>query len=141
MQRKAIEDITFKDGSTIPRGAATWISMESMTDPKFYPDPHKFNPYRFLKQREQPGEEDKFKFVTLDPQYLGFGYGKHACPGRFLASNEIKILICYLLMMYDWKFPGEPKKPKVVTQVIINKKDPHARVLYRRRKEAESLGF
>jgi cytochrome P450 len=139
MQRKAIQKIVFKDGSTIPKGAATWLSMESLTDPKVYPNPHEFNPYRFLQIGGKTDSTDTAKFVTVDPHYLGFGYGRHACPGRYLASNEIKILMCHLLIMYDWKFSGRAEKPKVETRFIRNQKDPRVRILCRKRNEQGML--
>jgi len=37
---------------------------------------------------------------------MAFGYGEHACPGRFFASNEIKIALIHLLLKYDWKGIG-----------------------------------
>jgi hypothetical protein len=47
----------------------------------------------------------------------------------------------YLLMRYEWKFPEGQKKPAVMAQAVINKKDPKARVLYRRRmEEGEGVG-
>lgn len=32
---------------------------------------------------------------------MPFGYGKHACPGRFFAANEIKVIVINLLRKYD----------------------------------------
>lgn len=36
---------------------------------------------------------------------MHFGYGRHACPGRFFAANEIKLMLVRLLMDYDIKMP------------------------------------
>lgn len=33
------------------------------------------------------------QFVTTGPQNLGLGHGQYACSGRFLASNEIKVVL------------------------------------------------
>jgi cytochrome P450 len=40
---------------------------------------------------------------TTNEQNLGFGYGKHSCPGRFFAANEIKMILARLLLDYDLK--------------------------------------
>ena len=32
-----------------------------------------------------------------------FGYGPHACPGRFFATNEIKMLLARLILEFDFK--------------------------------------
>jgi cytochrome P450 len=36
---------------------------------------------------------------------MGFGFGRHACPGRFFAANEIKLIVARLLMDFDIKMP------------------------------------
>ena len=37
---------------------------------------------------------------------LEFGYGRHACPRRFLASNEFKRIVARLVVRNDIKMPG-----------------------------------
>jgi cytochrome P450 len=32
-----------------------------------------------------------------------FGHGRHACPGRFFAATEMKLLVAYIMMNYDVK--------------------------------------
>lgn len=39
-------------------------------------------------------------------------YGRHACPGRFFAANEMKILLVYALSMYDMRYPEGQAKPQ-----------------------------
>lgn len=39
--------------------------------------------------------------VALDDTFLGFGFGKHACPGRFFALNEMKIFVAHMVLNYD----------------------------------------
>ena len=39
--------------------------------------------------------------VTLDDAFLGFGFGKHACAGRFFVLNEMKIFVAHMVMNYD----------------------------------------
>ena len=41
------------------------------------------------------------QFVTTNEQNLGFGYGRHACPGKFFAANEVKMILARLLVTYD----------------------------------------
>ncbi|OJD25660.1 hypothetical protein ACJ73_02970 [Blastomyces percursus] len=40
-------------------------------------------------------------FTVTSANNLVFGHGRHACPGRFVAEAEIKMLLVYLLMNYD----------------------------------------
>ena len=41
-----------------------------------------------------------------------FGTGRHACPGRFLANLEGKLLLSKLLLKYDFKLKDGEKRPK-----------------------------
>ena len=36
---------------------------------------------------------------------MAFGYGRHACPGRFFAANEIKLIFSRILLEYDLRMP------------------------------------
>jgi cytochrome P450 len=39
------------------------------------------------------------------PLYFQFGYGRHACPGRFFAANEIKMMVANFVLAYDMRHP------------------------------------
>ncbi len=41
--------------------------------------------------------------VTTSDTFLSFGHGRHACPGRFFAATEMKLLLAYIVMNYDIK--------------------------------------
>jgi ent-kaurene oxidase len=43
---------------------------------------------------------------------INFGAGSHACPGRFFASNEIKLIVAELLMNYDMRFAEGQGRPE-----------------------------
>ena len=65
------------------------------------------------------GKENKHQFVTTSPDSLIFGHGNHACPGRFFASNEIKVVMIELLRSWEFRLKGdlemkggEDKRPK-----------------------------
>lgn len=45
--------------------------------------------------------------MTVTKENMGFGYGRHACPGRFFAAAEIKLLLARILLDYDVKMPEE----------------------------------
>lgn len=71
------------------------ISSHRMWSPDIYEDPEKFDGYRFLNRRKVPGLEMKSQLVSTSTDHLGFSHGKHACPGRFFAANEVKIaMVC-----------------------------------------------
>jgi cytochrome P450 len=45
--------------------------------------------------------------VTTSSESLNFGHGNHACPGRFFASNEIKVVLIELLRSWEFRFKGK----------------------------------
>ncbi|KAI6103989.1 hypothetical protein EDD16DRAFT_279218 [Pisolithus croceorrhizus] len=49
--------------------------------------------------------------VAVKENYLASGCGKHACPGRFLAADELKTMLAYVLISYDVKFEGRNTRP------------------------------
>jgi len=65
---------------------------------------------------------------------LAFGYGKHACPGRFFAANELKAMLCYVVMNYDVKLEGDSKvRPENMYMGASVSPNPFAKVMFRRR--------
>jgi cytochrome P450 len=74
-----------------------------MQSSEVYSTPEQFDPYRYLNLRSKEGQENRWQFVTTSEDHLGFGHGMHACPGRFFASNEVKIALVFLLLRFDWK--------------------------------------
>lgn len=133
MNRYVEKSITLSDGIAIPKGARILV-VGDLANPKLYPDPEKFDAARFAKKRLEPGQENSWQFVTTSASHLNFGHGEHACPGRFFASNEIKIILCHLLMKYDWRFvPGAPEpEPRIFESSRSTKAD--TQIQGRRRK-------
>ncbi|KAI9155751.1 Cytochrome P467 monooxygenase [Paramyrothecium foliicola] len=133
-RRLALEDVTLPDGMTIKKGQKLAVGLTHMWSEEHYKDALKFDPYRFLRMRETPGEDHMAHLVSTSPDHLGFGHGVHACPGRFFASNEVKIALCHLLLKYDWKLPDGPKPQPISSGMSFNT-NPNAKLLIRRRKE------
>ena len=108
-------------------------------DPTIYPEPLKFDMERFLHMRSQPGQENTWQFVTTSPEHMLFGHGEHACPGRFFASNEIKIALCHLLLKYDWRFPEGLEQKLFMTHDSAEMVEPQIKMQVRRRREEMNL--
>ncbi|KAK7743893.1 hypothetical protein SLS53_003915 [Cytospora paraplurivora] len=138
MRRVAESDVKLSDGTIIPEGAYTWVTLEAYRNPERYPDPDVYDPHRFLDLRSQPGQENKWQLVSTSADHLGFGHGEHACPGRFFASNEVKIALVHLLLKYDWQLP-EGRPSDVVKSGTDCGVDANARIMFRRRKEEVQL--
>ncbi|EOD46159.1 putative cytochrome p450 protein [Neofusicoccum parvum UCRNP2] len=139
LTRLAKQEVTLSDGTVIPRNSMLMIATEKAMDPAIFPDAEAFDGRRFLDMRERPGQENKWQLVTTSVEHLGFGHGTHACPGRFFAANEIKVLLIFMLMKYDWKFPdgqGMPEMRRFAMEKIVS---PQAKLLVRRRKEEIAL--
>ncbi|KAI4098740.1 MAG: hypothetical protein L6R37_006329 [Teloschistes peruensis] len=130
-------DLRLRDGIVIPAGTLIGVAAHAVAqDPQLFPGP--FSGFRFVTT--QPGDAQqaaaqKSHFVTTNSSNLSWGYGKHACSGRFFAANEIKILMAYFLVNFDFKFgaaEGEGR-PKNVNYELQSMADPNVEILVRRR--------
>lgn len=119
------------------------VADDKYHDPSVYPDPLRFNVERFLRLRQnpdRPGAESKYQFVTTSPEHMGFGHGQHACPGRFFASNEMKIALSFLLLRYDMRFVPNPdgspgQRPEEMAFEVQKLTKPGLKIQIRRREE------
>ncbi|KUI73673.1 Ent-kaurene oxidase [Cytospora mali] len=101
----------------------------------------KFDPYRFYRIRKGEAKDpighvntEQYQFVTVTKENMGFGYGRHACPGRFFAATEIKLLLARILLEYDLKMPdGQKERFANVTVANFCVADLKKEVLFRRR--------
>lgn len=134
MHRMAVNSVTLSDGTIIPKGTRTMVGINQMHDAGLFSELNEYKGNRFLNMRQKPGQEHRWQFVSTSPEHLVFGHGKHACPGRFFAANEIKVVLIFLLMKYDWKFTAEDSKvDKSVGQGTDT--DPTAKAMIRKRKQ------
>ena len=76
----------------------------------------------------------RHQFTSIGDTSQNFGLGKHACPGRFFAAQEIKIILSYLLLNYDIKLREGEARPKPVVFMMTKSPSQTAEVLFRRRK-------
>ena len=138
MRRLAIRDVELSDSVLIWKGERTVVDASTMWSPEVHAHPEQYNIHRFESQRGQSGYESRAQLVTTHPDQLVFGHGHFACPGRFFASNEIKIALCHLLLKYDWAVPpGHISEPSTIGGGLMI--DPTTKVMYRRRREEFDL--
>ncbi|KAI4595665.1 hypothetical protein KJ359_006654 [Pestalotiopsis sp. 9143b] len=108
-QRKVLKTFTLSDGQVIPAGVIIEVPAVAISfDPELFPQPEKFDPLRFYKLRQKArdggGSSESAalnQFVSVSQNSLTFGYGRHACPGRFFAANELKMILSNMLLKYD----------------------------------------
>ncbi|KAL6161530.1 hypothetical protein ACJQWK_08455 [Exserohilum turcicum] len=138
LRRIVMEDVALEGHLKIRKGERVQVDMTPMWDPSVHSNPETYDMYRFLRMREHPESAHKAQLVSTSPDFLPFGHGKYSCPGRFFASNEIKLALCHLLLKYDWKLaPGTSTQPFVSGQFMTV--DPKAQLQYRRRREEINL--
>ncbi|KAI6042750.1 cytochrome P450 [Pisolithus marmoratus] len=134
VQRKAMKGLTLSDGTFIPKGTHLYVPTYVLhRDSAVYDNPRVFDPFRFSRLRDDENESDKHQMVAMNRNYFPFGYGKHICPGRFLAADELKTMLAHVLTFYDIKFEDRLSKPPSIhwhSNVIA---DPTVRVMFRKR--------
>ncbi|KAJ6604022.1 cytochrome P450 [Mycena sp. CBHHK59/15] len=100
---------TFSNGVHLPKGtflvAATHATHH---DDANYEHAEVFEGFRFAREEQR---DIKLQMATPDIKYLSFGLGRHACPGRFFAVHELKIMLAYILENYDVKLEGTERPP------------------------------
>ncbi|CAK9809634.1 Cytochrome P450 9e2 [Anthophora quadrimaculata] len=75
-----------------PGDVIWYLPFAIQRDPRYFSEPHKFNPDRFLKEE------------ISQPTYVPFGLGPRFCIGNRFALLECKILLFHLL----WRCELEP---------------------------------
>ncbi|KUL83712.1 hypothetical protein ZTR_07519 [Talaromyces verruculosus] len=133
-KRVAMDDIELSESVKIPKGAYVVVSAHNMMDPNIYPEPSKFDAYRFIKRAQVPDLARFSSFSAVSLEHTGFGFGKHACPGRTYVTLELKILLSHIILKYDWRLL-DGYKPKVFNNGFDSVTDVTAQLLIRRRKE------
>ncbi|KAK2050989.1 cytochrome P450 [Colletotrichum caudatum] len=133
VQRSNARPYTFLDGFTIPANTqCCFLNYELNHDPEVYEDPETFDPYRFLRMREKL-DPHKYHFAYVSEDSINFGAGTYSCPGRHFASNEIKLILCELLLRYEMKWPDGGSRPPTKFHDFSSNPDPTAEILFKER--------
>ncbi|AEO62025.1 hypothetical protein MYCTH_2312925 [Thermothelomyces thermophilus ATCC 42464] len=134
MRRLASDNIRFSDGTSIRKGSMVAVTARKHWDAGVYEKPEAWDGRRFLRMRETPGREHVAQMVSTGPDYLSFGHGQHACPGRFFAANEAKVVLIHLLLKYDWRLSPDAPRPRIRHYGWTLRADPTTTMQYRRRR-------
>ncbi|KAJ3962193.1 Peptidyl-prolyl cis-trans isomerase H [Colletotrichum tropicale] len=103
-QRYTLKPYTFKDGFHLPAGTTIMFHSDGAHyDADNYPEPDKFDGYRFLRLRETV-DANRFHYASVSDSALGFGAGIHACPGRFLSAIVMKFFLINFMTQYEFKY-------------------------------------
>lgn len=131
--REAIEDVQV--GSyDIPKGAFVFIApLLIHRDPRWFPDPMKFYPDRFLTDNE-----DQMTHGT----YLPFGLGGHSCLGSRAAMLALPLALVTLLQNHRLELLPQQKEPTLEPLISIRPRgDIKLRVVARSLREDEHPGY
>lgn len=145
----AKDGITTPSGVHIPRGNFCAVpSLAVLTDSTKYPSPESFNPFRFVDLRQDVNtgerlpdhvERARLSFPATSNDYLAFGNGRQACPGRFFAATELKLMLAYILLHYDFQMLSE--RPTDSWVGILRIPSTSASIKVKRRKPADTPVF
>ncbi|KAE8150967.1 cytochrome P450 [Aspergillus avenaceus] len=100
LERKAVKPLVLPNGVTLPKGSKIGVECSMMWDERSY------DAYRFLRQCQSG---DPAALASTSPRHVAFGIGRSACPGRFFAANEAKIILATLFLAYDVRLVGESR--------------------------------
>ena len=114
----APDGLILPNDTWLPRGTRVQMAGISVHhDESIYPEPLEYRYARFMQS-----DDDKTppkSATTIEPTFLNFGHGRHACPGRFFAVDMIKLIMTYLITNYDVKpYPVRPKN-KWITESLV----------------------
>ncbi|GBB88266.1 hypothetical protein RclHR1_14800001 [Rhizophagus clarus] len=103
-----LKDYTFANGLQIPkdRPVTLYIDDVYLDESLQGPNPKSFEPFRHLGTNAP--------VTKVSKNYLLFGGGKHACPGRQLAINEVKFFLHNIILKYNLRTEsGKIEEPKM----------------------------
>ncbi|KAF5497283.1 Cytochrome P450 monooxygenase BOA4 [Colletotrichum siamense] len=123
-QRKATGPVTLSNGFHLPKGARIEVATGAINaDAALYNNPSEFDGLRFYKKRQTEEARSKYQVLSVSKEDLVWGYGRAACPGRFLADMLIKMILVEILKRYDIKMPdgqGRYENMEVQGQTLPN---------------------
>ena len=100
--RRNLREDTKIGGRVVKRGDFLVYSFgEAHVNPEYYPEPHKYDPGRWLRPDPVPNAPYPF---------LGWGAGRHPCTGMKVAKLEIKLALAMFLTRYEFDLVDEDGK-------------------------------
>ncbi|PPQ64529.1 hypothetical protein CVT26_002068 [Gymnopilus dilepis] len=148
--RKFTKSFTLSDGTHLPCGTFAAVAVEPRhMDTSTYYSPDIFDGFRFFRLHEEHRLDTssssssssspttdrmnpQFQLVTTSADYLAWGYGRHACPGRLFAATVLKTMLAHVVMHYDVRFESGVK-PRDVFVGMNRLPDLDVRMLIRKR--------
>jgi cytochrome P450 len=128
--------VNIGNGIHVPQGVRFVFPTQNIhLDPDNYEDPLRYDAFRFSRKYEglndaaqQEIAQDRLLITTPTPTFLPFGYGRHACPGRWFAANTMKQALAYIVMNYDLELIGKPIKRQALLNTMVPPVDAKMRI-------------
>ncbi|KAJ7025237.1 cytochrome P450 [Mycena alexandri] len=113
-RRVKIDGFTLPNGLAVAKNSTIGVSMDGIHfDEAYYDHPYVYDPFRFSRPREEAEKpRTNEDLVTTSVHWLPFSHGLHACPGRFFAANNVKMILAQLLLDYEIR-PFATRPPNV----------------------------
>ncbi|KAM3420651.1 hypothetical protein BST61_g3907 [Cercospora zeina] len=126
-------DMVFSDGTSLPRGTRCFLEAGLLNE-DHYSEPYSFDPTRFYSAKgdnQSRSAAPKSNYSSATVEHLGFGFGPRACPGRFWASDLMKMALAHLVLHYDWQLEPEDDSLPLIEIESIQLIHPEARLRVR----------
>ncbi|KAI1464315.1 cytochrome P450 [Daldinia caldariorum] len=123
------EKLTLSDGLVLPKGAYICVVNTSSLGC----ENDDFDGFRYSKKRQDPGFMTRHQYSSTDSSHITFGHGRFACPGRFIAAVEIKLVFATMLGRYDISFGEGRGRPRALQVLELGFPDPTQEVYVRER--------
>ena len=93
VRRNSDEEIKIGDQVVKQGDFILYPAADVHMNPEYYPEPHKYDPGRWLRPDPVP--------KTIYP-FLGWGVGRHPCTGMRVAKLEMKLILVLFLTRYKY---------------------------------------
>ncbi|KAI9754994.1 MAG: hypothetical protein M4579_004468 [Chaenotheca gracillima] len=145
-RRKVVhkDGFTFSDGTHIRPGAIAAAPQYSIHhDEDFYHNANSYEPYRFLDMRaSSSSDKDRSSHLAssqlsanaTSTEWMPYGHGKHACPGRFFNAAEQKMMLVHLVRNFELVPRSRPENVWIGANLSP---DRNATISFKRRREGD----
>jgi len=114
-----LEDVVVGDVA-LPKGTRMFfISRPAMLDEKNFADPLRYDPYRWMRRHERDAPEGETRGAHDVRAYLQFGAGPRVCPGRHLATVEMRLALSMLMKEFTIELAIDPAKINEIQQFTM----------------------
>ncbi|KAL8705268.1 MAG: hypothetical protein Q9201_001599 [Fulgogasparrea decipioides] len=121
--RMVLKDTYLEDSYYLKKGSVLLVpSAELHSQPSIWgPTAGDFDPWRFTKKRSGAPP-------VPASAWRAYGSGASVCPGRFLAANEVMMVLVMMTLKYDLepvqgKWTSPPSRPHITTSILTPLED------------------